>query len=85
MVDEVTGVSQEVLQMQREAEQRVRRMREENRRLARQMEACPPEKRTVSPPPRRDGGRFLPLLLTLVILREGGPIELLLALLYLCL
>ena len=80
-------MGQEILQKQREAEERVRRMREQNRRLAQQMGACPPEERKppAPPRPRGDGGRWLPLLLALIIWREGGPWELIAALVYLAL
>ncbi len=82
-------MDEEVLRGQREAERRVRRMREENRRLAQQMGACPPEERMPPPPPCRertaDGGRVLPLLLAALIYQNGGPIELVLALVYLAL
>ena len=83
-------VDEEVVRKQREAEQRVRRMREENRRLAQQMGACPPEERMPKalPPKEKengDGGRFLPLLLAVIIYRNRGPMELVLALLYLAL
>lgn len=83
-------VDEEILRGQREAEQRVRRMREENRRLAQQMGACSPEERMPTPPgstapPRSsvDMERLLPLLLAAMIYRDDGPIELVLALLYL--
>ena len=86
MVDEGVLMQQEIMRKQREAEQRVRRMREENRRLVQQMGAVEAEKRVaVAPPSRRDGVQWLPLLLALVILREHGPIELVLALVYLAL
>lgn len=80
-------MGQEILQKQREAEERVRRMREQNRRLAQQMGACPPEERMPPAPPKAktDQGRWLPLLLALVIWREGGPWELIAALVYLAL
>lgn len=83
---EETVMDQEILQKQREAEQRVRRMREENRRLAQQMGALPAEERLPAPAPAPappDRSRLLPLLLAALILREGGPMELVLALLYL--
>ena len=86
MVDE--AIQQEILQKQREAEQRVRRMREENRRLAQRMGACEPEERTPPPPPTKkpmDQGRLLALMLAFLIGREGGSMELVLALLYLAL
>lgn len=82
-------MDEEVLRGQREAERRVRRMREENRRLAQRMGACPPEERMPPMPPRHkaeaDGGRVLPLLLAALIYQNGGPIELVLALVYLAL
>ena len=85
MVDDSVMLQQEILQKQREAEQRVRRMREENRRLAQQMGARPPEERMppAPPKPKWDSGRLLSLLLAAVIYREGGPMELILALIYL--
>lgn len=81
-------VDEEVLRGQREAEQRVRRMREENRRLAQRMGACPPEERMPPPPPARshiDGERLIPLALAVLLYRNGGPMELVLALVYLAL
>ena len=82
-----TVMDPEILQKQREAEQRVRRMREENRRLARQMGELPPEERQPEPlplpAPAPDRSRLLPLLLAVLLLREGGPAELILALVYL--
>lgn len=87
MAYEVVGVAPEVLQMQQEAEARVRRMREQNRRLAQEMGARPPEKRMVRSVPHGgfepDIGRLLPLALAYVIWREKGAPELVLALLYL--
>ena len=83
---EETVMDQEILQKQREAEQRVRRMREENRRLAQRMGEQPPEERMPeppAPPAAPDRERLLPLLLAALIWREGGPMELVLALLYL--
>ena len=76
-------MGQEIRQKQREAEERVRRVREENRRLAQQV----PEEKTAmcAVPPARDSGRWLPLVLALVILKEGGPMPLVLALVYLSL
>ena len=89
MAHEIAGIEPEVLQMQQEAERRVRRMREQNRRLAQEMGARPPEHRMVRPttPPRidMDSGRLLPLVLAYIIYREHGPTELVLALLYLAL
>ena len=83
MVDECMLMGQEIRQKQREAEERVRRMREENRRLAQQ---APEEKTAIcAAPPMRDNGRWLPLVLALVILKEGGPLPLVLALVYLSL
>ena len=82
MVDERMLMQGEIRQKQREAEERVRRMREENRRLA---QGEPPPTPTVCVPPARESGRWLPLLLALVILREGGPMPLVLALVYLSL
>lgn len=82
-------VDEEVLRGQREAERRVRRMREENRRLAQQMGAQPPEERVPPPPPPRrttwDSDRLLPVLLAVFLHQNGGPLELVLALLYLAL
>lgn len=83
MVSESMLMGQEIRQKQREAEERVRRMREEGRRLARQAEEehpapCPPSV-------HHESGRFLPLLLALVVLKEGGPAPLVLALMYLSL
>lgn len=82
---EEMNLSAELLQKQQAAEQRVRRMREENRRLAREMGACPPENRPSAPARRADSGRLLPLALAWLIYREKGPPELILALLYLAL
>lgn len=83
-------VDEEVLRGQQEAERRVRRMREENRRLAQQMGARLPEERMPpqEPAPSHttpDMERLLPLLLAVMIWRDDGPIELVLALLYLAL
>ncbi len=87
MANECVWTGEDLWQKQREAEARVQRMREENRRLAQRAEECAP-----APPPREtpvcrkdDSGRWLPLLLALVILKEGGPTILVLALLYLAL
>lgn len=86
MVNDHAWTGEDLWQKQREAEARVQRMREENRRLAQKAEACPP-----APPPatavcrHEDNGRWLPLVLALVILKEGGPTILVLALLYLAL
>lgn len=84
MVNESTLMQEEIWRKQREAEARVRRMREENRRLAQCMTtspACQPQKR----PDGHELGRWLPLVLAFVILKEGGPTLLVLALLYLAL
>lgn len=81
-------VDEELLRGQREAEQRVRRMREENRRLAQRMGACPPEERPCAAPRTPDGAageRLLPLLLALLLYRSDAPRELVLALVYLAL
>lgn len=87
MANEHMWMGEDLWQKQREAEARVQRMREENRRLAQKAESCPP-----APSPRdaavcrkEDNGRLLPLLLALIILKEGGPTVLVLALLYLAL
>ncbi len=87
MANECTWTGEDLWQKQREAEARVQRMREENRRLAQSA-----GERVSAPPPREavachkeDSGRWLPLLLALVILKEGGPTVLVLALLYLAL
>ena len=80
MVDESMLLQQEIRQKQREAEERVRRMREENRRLVQQTCEVPP-----ACAPRREGEQWLPLILALVILKEGGPLPLVLALVYLSL
>ena len=83
MVGESMLMGQEIRQKQREAEERVRRMREENRRVARQMGEERPA--VCTSPPSRESGRWLPLLLAVVILKEGGPLPLVLALVYLAL
>lgn len=87
MAGENVWSENDLWQKQREAEARVRRMREENRRLAQQMEQTVPEEAAHPLPVRRpmEGGRMLPLLLALVVLKEGGPTPLVLALLYLAL
>ncbi len=81
-MDESMLMQQEIWQKQREAEARVRRMREENRRLAAERAAPPP---LCAAPKQSVGGGWLPLLLALVMLREGAPTPLVLALLYLAL
>lgn len=73
------GIQEDVLQMQKQAEERVRQMREENERIARHQPPDPP-----APPPENDD-RLLPLLLAAVLYREGAPLELVLALLYVAL
>ncbi len=83
MVSDSMLMQQEIRQKQREAEERVRRMREENRRLAQQMGEAPVS--VCASPPLRESGRWLPLVLALVILKEGGPMPLVLALVYLSL
>lgn len=83
MVGERVLMEQEIRQKQREAEERVRRMREDNRRLAQQMGERPPA--VCVAPPTRENGRWLPLVLAVVILKEGGPLPLVLALVYLSL
>ena len=83
MVGESALMGQEIRQKQREAEERVRRMREENRRLAQQASEEKPTVCTATPV--HDSGRWLPLVLALVILKEGGPMPLVLALVYLSL
>lgn len=82
-MDESMLMQQEIWQKQREAEARVRRMREENRRLAAERAVPPVPTCTVSKSPV--GGGWLPLLLALVMLREGAPTPLVLALFYLAL
>ncbi|MBE6757997.1 MAG: hypothetical protein E7552_05555 [Ruminococcaceae bacterium] len=83
MVNESMLMQEEIRQKQREAEERVRRMREENRRLAQKMGEA--DVVPCAPPTLHESGRFLPLLLALVVLKEGGPIPLVLALMYLSL
>lgn len=86
MVNENVWREQELWQKQREAEARVRRMREENQRLAQQMTPTVSEKRpTCTQSEHKDNGRWLPLVLALIILKEGGSTLLVLALLYLAL
>jgi len=87
MGNEGVWTGEDLWQKQREAEARVQRMREENRRLANRAEACVPSKPPSESAPchREDIGRWLPLLLALVIAKEGGSTLLVLALVYLTL
>lgn len=87
MGNESVWTGEDLWQKQREAEARVQRMREENRRLAHRAEECVQEKPPSASAPCRheDIGRWLPLLLALVVAKEGGSTLLVLALLYLVL
>lgn len=77
-----------VMRMQQEAAERVQRMQEHSRRLVREQPMRPPE-----PPPKTDlgglaallqgdGEQTLTLLLAVILAKNGAPLELVLALLY---
>ncbi len=78
-----------VMRMQQEAAERVQRMQEHSRRLVREQPMRAPE----APPPKADlgglaallqgdGEQTLVLLLAVILAKNGAPLELVLALLY---